>query len=134
MARKKKETATKSQGLGDTVEKITKATGIKKVVELFTNGKDCGCDERKEKLNALFPYHIQPDCMSEEEHKLWGETKAKMQPDTISNEEREVIAKIHARLFSHKVKKPCSCNKSIWKQWLNDLDKVFETYAQDNRK
>ncbi len=43
MARKK------SKGLGDTVEKVTKATGIKKVVELFTpEGKDCGCDKRKD--------------------------------------------------------------------------------------
>lgn len=44
----------KSKGLGDTVEKITKITGIKKVVEMMTD--DCGCDERKEKLNQLFPY------------------------------------------------------------------------------
>ena len=35
-----------SDGLGDTIEKITKATGIKKVVE-WAAGEDCGCDERK---------------------------------------------------------------------------------------
>ena len=45
----------KSKGLGDTVEKITKITGIKDLVENLTKG-DCGCDERKEKLNKLFPY------------------------------------------------------------------------------
>ena len=44
----------KSKGLGDTIEKITKATGIKKVVDLLTD--DCGCDKRKEKLNNKFPY------------------------------------------------------------------------------
>lgn len=44
----------KSKGLGDTVEKITKFTGIKKVVERVTN--DCGCNERKDKLNKMFPY------------------------------------------------------------------------------
>mgnify|MGYP003109834655 FL=1 len=49
----------KSKGLGDTIEKITKATGIKKVVDTVSKvtGKDCGCDERKEKLNRLFPYN-----------------------------------------------------------------------------
>ena len=49
----------KSKGLGDTVAKITKATGIKKVVDTVSKvtGKDCGCDERKEKLNRLFPYN-----------------------------------------------------------------------------
>jgi len=44
----------KSKGLGDTVEKITKFTGIKKVVERMTD--DCGCNERKDKLNKMFPY------------------------------------------------------------------------------
>jgi len=46
----------KSQGLGDTIEKITKATGIKKVVEKITGKKDCGCNKRKEALNKKFPY------------------------------------------------------------------------------
>ena len=44
----------KPKGLGDVIENITEATGIKKVVETFTEGKDCGCDKRKEKLNKLF--------------------------------------------------------------------------------
>ena len=49
----------KSKGLGDTIEKITKITGIKKVVEKVSEvtGKDCGCTERKETLNRLFPYN-----------------------------------------------------------------------------
>ena len=44
---------TKSKGLGDSIEKITKATGIKKVVETVAKaaGKDCGCGKRKEALN-----------------------------------------------------------------------------------
>ena len=49
----------KSKGLGDTIEKITKATGIKKVVDTVSKavGKDCGCNKRKETLNRLFPYN-----------------------------------------------------------------------------
>ena len=47
-----------SKGLGDTIEKITKATGIKKVVDTISKvtGKDCGCEDRKETLNKRFPY------------------------------------------------------------------------------
>jgi hypothetical protein len=41
----------KSKGLGDSIEKITTATGIKKIVDVATKGKDCGCNKRKEKLN-----------------------------------------------------------------------------------
>jgi hypothetical protein len=44
----------KSRGLGDTVEKFTKATGIKKLVDSMP-GK-CGCGARKKKLNKIFPY------------------------------------------------------------------------------
>lgn len=48
----------KSQGLGDTIEKITTATGIKKVVETVTKatGSECGCSKRKDTLNRVFPY------------------------------------------------------------------------------
>ena len=48
----------KSKGLGDTIEKITKATGIKNIVDKVNKlrGKDCGCKKRKSKLNKLFPY------------------------------------------------------------------------------
>lgn len=48
----------KSKGLGDTIEKITTATGIKKVVETVAKaaGKDCGCSKRRDTLNRVFPY------------------------------------------------------------------------------
>jgi hypothetical protein len=39
--------------LGDTIEKITTATGIKKVVDTIAKktGKDCGCAKRKAAAN-----------------------------------------------------------------------------------
>jgi|TARA_A100001391_G_scaffold204201_3_gene199010 hypothetical protein len=48
----------KDKGLGDTVERFTKATGIKKIVDTVSKatGKDCGCKGRKDKLNKMFPY------------------------------------------------------------------------------
>jgi hypothetical protein len=49
----------KSKGLGDTIEKITTATGIKTVVEAVSKatGKECGCSKRKDALNRVFPYN-----------------------------------------------------------------------------
>ena len=49
----------RSVGLGDTVAKITKATGIKKVVDTASKivKKDCGCGKRQNTLNRLFPYN-----------------------------------------------------------------------------
>jgi len=48
----------KSRGLGDSIEKFTKATGIKTVVDKVAKatGKDCGCDERRDSLNRRFPF------------------------------------------------------------------------------
>jgi hypothetical protein len=48
-----------SKGLGDTIAKITHATGLDVVAEKVAHviGKeDCGCKKRQEKLNELFPY------------------------------------------------------------------------------
>jgi hypothetical protein len=52
-------TTEESKGLGDTIAKITAATGIDKLVEEVANamGKgDCGCNKRRRRLNDLFPY------------------------------------------------------------------------------
>ena len=49
----------KSKGLGDSIEKFTKATGIKTLAQAtarFVGKKDCGCNKRKKTLNKAFPY------------------------------------------------------------------------------
>ena len=49
----------KSQGLGDSIEKFTKMTGIKSLVQMGNRAvgkKDCGCNKRKKALNKAFPY------------------------------------------------------------------------------
>lgn len=49
----------KSKGLGDTIEKLTTVTGVKKVVEFVAKvaEKDCGCAKRRDALNRVFPYN-----------------------------------------------------------------------------
>ena len=50
----------RSKGLGDSVEKFTKATGIKTLTEIASKAmgySDCGCNKRKNQLNRLFPYN-----------------------------------------------------------------------------
>ena len=49
----------KSKGLGDTIEKITTATGLGALTSILQDKgviKDCGCGKRKDKLNKMFPY------------------------------------------------------------------------------
>lgn len=46
-------------GVGDVIEKITEYTGIKNVAEAvakLAGLPGCGCKERKEYLNMLFPF------------------------------------------------------------------------------
>tara|TARA_R100000664_G_C2732021_1_gene122349 strand:+ start:624 stop:926 length:303 start_codon:yes stop_codon:yes gene_type:complete len=47
------------KGLGDTIERFTKLTGIKNIVDKLSEftGKDCQCKKRKDKLNRLFSYN-----------------------------------------------------------------------------
>ena len=44
----------KPKGLGDTIDRFTKATGIKKLSKIIPG--DCKCDQRKDWLNKNFPY------------------------------------------------------------------------------
>jgi hypothetical protein len=48
----------KPNGLGDSIERFTEKTGIKKVVEKVSSatGVPCGCEARKDALNRAFPY------------------------------------------------------------------------------
>lgn len=48
----------KSKGLGDTIHKFTKATGIKKMVDSVAKAtnSDCGCNSRRDTLNRIVPY------------------------------------------------------------------------------
>tara|TARA_R110000744_G_scaffold374822_1_gene487858 strand:- start:32 stop:406 length:375 start_codon:yes stop_codon:yes gene_type:complete len=62
------------KGLGDVIENITKATGIKKLVH-WAFGDDCGCRERQEKLNKLFPRKLNPECLNEKEYEILIEIK-----------------------------------------------------------
>ena len=49
-----------SRGLGDTIHKITTATGIKKVADTIAKKKGADsctpCQQRRDALNRMFPY------------------------------------------------------------------------------
>lgn len=51
----------KDRGLGDTIARATKATGIDKFAEQVANGLNipggCGCKKRQEYFNKVVPYN-----------------------------------------------------------------------------
>lgn len=118
MARKR------SRGLGDTVEKIIHATGL----QIFVEGKDCGCEKRKEKLNELFPYRFKARCFTEDEFIYWKEFKA-TRTLTISSNQVKYICELYANIFNRPVWFPCSnCSPKPLISMIDKLDKVYESY------
>jgi len=47
------------KGLGDSIHRFTKTTGIKSVVDKMSQALDkpCACNQRRETLNKMFPYN-----------------------------------------------------------------------------
>ena len=120
MARPKK---IQAKGLGDTVESVLKATGIDKVAK-FILGEDCGCDERKAKLNALFPYK-KPLCLTEDEYewlKAWIETKT----NQVTPSDQAQILVIYNRIFLQR-NEPSNCSSCL-KDMVDQLKTVMLTY------
>ena len=102
----------KSKGLGDSIEKINKATGIKKATDYIFDklGMDCGCDERKEKLNKLFPYR-KPECLNEEEYE-WLKDYFKIYRNVIERKDQLKMLEIYNRVFKTN-KAPSSCGSCV---------------------
>jgi hypothetical protein len=119
-----KKTRTRSRGLGDTVEKIIKATGL----DVFVEGKDCGCDARKEKLNKLFPYRTKQRCFTEEEYNAWGEF-TKNKKITITSDQVKYVCELYASVFFRPVWYPCSgCSPKPLINMIDKLDVLYNSY------
>jgi hypothetical protein len=131
MSTGKKKTSKKKpmKGLGDAVERVTEATGIKAVVK-FIAGEDCGCDERKELLNRLIPFKgSDPNCMSEEEHTWWTGFQAG-DVEFMTNAEAQKVAHMHSRIFNHELYTPCKCTPAKWQKMIDDVNEVYKTYGE----
>lgn len=120
MAKRK---ATTSTGLGDTVEKVLEATGIASVAK-FVLGEDCNCEERKKKLNELFPYR-NTNCLTEEEYQWLKETNVLTQ-DTFKPSEQTKLIAIYNRVFNLR-QEPTSC-ASCFRELVFKMQKVYAEY------
>ena len=118
---------TPARGLGDTIEQITEATGIKKVVETFSKvtGVDCKCEERKAKLNNLIPYRRKVNCLTESDYEALKPFVSPKKGSLTPNEQWQ-IQSIYFRVFE--VKLDDSNCASCWRDIINDLRKVFNEY------
>lgn len=122
------------QGLGDVIEKITEVTGVKAIVNAIVPD-DCGCSERKEKLNTMFPIRVKAQrCLTPEQYTYYDDYYNTRTLNTWSD--RNVIQMLidtyaHVFAIQYHMKDLCvNCKGSgrILKTISDRLDEVYKTY------
>ena len=111
--------AAKSKGLGDIVEAVTEATGIKAAVEAITD--DCGCAARKEKLNKLFPTRNLNDLTVDDFNYLTEFFKVKK--SSVNSKEQAMLVGIYNRVFNAK-RQISNCSPCL-AGLVNELKKIY---------
>jgi hypothetical protein len=110
----------KSKGLGDRIASFTKATGIDKAVKAVV--KDCGCEERRAKLNAIFPGRNVE--MSEQDVTAYEELLPAIESGRLNRHQSRDMYAIFNRTFNAN-ERPCNCtgkNKSM----VEKLKRAYE--------
>jgi hypothetical protein len=115
------------EGLGDKVEKITKATGIKAFVEFLNGGEPCeGCEKRKEALNKL-TFRRRPKTLTEKEVTFSKRIEGRTQ---LNASEVVELFQIHARIFNYKYQVPGNCASCV-KTKYNELQELYKAYKSE---
>ena len=125
-------------GLGDVIETITEATGIKKAVKFFTKGEDCGCTERKRKLNVNFEIGIGRykvlRCMTEGHYNAYKEYM-KVRTLTFERDQIQFLTDTFAHVFAIQYNPNdfcanCGGSAKRLMSIQQKLDKVFSSYGK----
>ena len=119
----------KPKGLGDTIEQITTATGIKAVVDKISEvtGINCGCEERKELLNKIWTYR-QPNCLSIESIE-WLSNFLPNRPEQLTIKQQEKLKVIYKETFNIDFQ-TTSCG-SCWRDMIREIEKVYEVQTKE---
>ena len=117
----------KSKGLGDSIEKVLKKTGIDKVAKKVL-GDDCGCEERKQALNKMFPY-AKVRQFTDDEMSIYESVLPRIK-GTISGADQSTLVKLYNKVFNAN-KKPSSCGSCV-QQTVAKLAKVYVNSCKVN--
>ena len=125
MARPRKN---KIQGAGDIVHAAAEASGLKKLVEWIA-GEDCGCDDRRQRLNHLLPFrkHL-INCPTEAQMNYLQELFQAPIHQLNIIQQRE-LGTIYKRIYGITINSQCD---SCWRDYLKDLRKVYDEYKDSN--
>lgn len=121
MAKRRK----KIEGLGDVVEQVTKATGIKSIV-----GECEGCNERKFLLNRIFPFKRVSKAMTEYDKALFEVFLSECGNRVLENKITDItnhvqfLNGLYSEYFGITIEVCESCS-NIHKAIIRDLNKLF---------
>jgi hypothetical protein len=128
-----------SEGLGDTVAYVLNETPVKAVTKvvkkvLFKDGKDCGCDQRRKKLNDILPYRMKPvRCFTEQEYRDYKIFKDHVTLKLLPNFQVKFVCKLYSEIFNRPYYEPCpNCSPKPILAMIDKLDKVFDSYEKNN--
>ena len=93
----------------------------------FVAGEDCGCDERKEKLNKLFPY-AKPLCLTEDEFNTL-DTYFKQNTNTLTSDEQTSLIAINNRVLNQRL--TFSTCSSCLRDLVSKLRVIYNEYSPE---
>ena len=115
------------KGLGDKIEGITKATGIKAVVDKISEvtGIDCGCEERKRLLNERYPNFKNIRPFTKDEKKVYEAIIPTVEKQKrVTRDNQMALGTLYLAVFKTKAQwancGPCT------KRTIDNLKRVYE--------
>ena len=64
--------------------------------------------------------------MVKEDRILWEAFLNRKKQNQIDRQQIELIARLHSELYKHKYNEPCTCNGTIYNQWIAEINKKYE--------
>lgn len=123
----------KKMGLGDYAAKVFEYIGIKGMVK-FIAGEDCGCEERRERLNNLGKWFTQTKvkCLTKDEY-VWldGYFKEK-KGSVISPYVQGQLLRIFNRVFTQR-RQMSTCSPCV-KELVDKLELLYNNYLNETEE
>lgn len=121
------------RGGGDIIEEIAVRTGVKKAIEWIA-GEDCGCNERKAKVNKKVRLRFPVvRCFTEQQYKTWKafrhehyNEKADEFVRINAGIQKGILIPIYAQLFARQLRVMSCCVNSFFKE----IDQVYLNYKK----
>lgn len=129
VAFKQQQLEKQTKGVGDVVEKITEATGIKKVVKEFFD-EDCGCDKRRDLLNEKLPFRNKAVKCLEEEDYHYLKSFFSRRRDRIDATNQQKLIDIFNYVFGKHEVIPSGCVNCSHSGFLKNINRLHKYFIE----